>query len=169
MNISPAGWVIPVAGVTSAAIVATGIYIAASSDTPQGAPLLVQPAGTKEKDKDKVGNKTFQISGSIAGLYPDVVGKQLSLQLTNAANQRVTVISLTVTAADASNGCSGANLLFGPVGDRSARSKTFSPNVAIDGRGTEPFSVDVTMASDAANSCSSSHFPLTYTGTAVQS
>ena len=103
---------------------------------------------------------------SVAGLYPSVTGRTLSLALANNDKFAIRVTSLTVSAANAPTGCSRTNVVFGTGASAAGGQQTFAPNLVVAGNGSTTYSVPVSMAAAAPNSCASSTFLLTYSGIA---
>lgn len=131
-----------------------------SAGGPSTAPNAGKPT---DNGNDK---KTFTITGSVAGLYPAVTGRTLTLALANNDKFDIRVTSLTVSAANAATGCNRTNVVFGSGTSAAGGQQTFTPNVVVPGNGSATYLVPVTMAATAPNSCSSSTFVLTYSGVA---
>lgn len=117
------------------------------------------------KPTDSPDKKTFTITGSVAGLYPAVTGRTLTLALANNDKFDIRVTSLTVVAANAAT-CDRTNVVFGSGTSAAGGQQTFTPNVVVPGNGSATYLVPVTMAATAPNSCASSTFVLTYSGVA---
>ncbi len=119
------------------------------------------PAGSKPGQQ----NGTFEIAGSVSGLYPGARA-DLPLKLENGSNVAIRVQSLTVTAGDARPGCGAASLAFGPT--YTPREVTLQTNIHIPARGEGFTTIPISLLPTAGDACQLATFPLTYSGTAVK-
>ncbi len=98
----------------------------------------------------------FVITGTTTSLLPGVPG-QLTLVLSNPAEEDLTVTFVRVTAQDAGPGCTKANLAVRP----------FVGTVALRKHSTATITLPITLSAYAPEACRLVVFPLSFSGKAV--
>jgi len=99
---------------------------------------------------------TFQISGSVDGLYPGAT-RTMALTLSNTPNAgRLVVTSVKVESVSVDKGGCHSDVVS---------SDGWSGKKSIPKNGTATISVDVSMDTDAPTDCQGATFTLEYTGT----
>ena len=101
--------------------------------------------------------KPLVVSRSVEGLLPGVPNV-LNISVTNSNKSAIAVRTVTVSATDASAGCSASVLSFTPR----------APGQVIAAEATALVPVSVVMAADAPDACQGSTFPLRYTVSATK-
>ena len=132
------------AGLTGAAVLALAAGAAYAKPAPKPPPIDPPPAFT------------FQISGSVDGLYPGVT-RMMVLTLSNRPNAGklvVTTVDVTSVSVD-KEGCSPALVV----------SDGWSGRKSIPKNGTATIAVPVRMRAEAPDACQGATFTLEYTGT----
>lgn len=105
---------------------------------------------------DTLSPSTFQISGSVEGLYPGA-SQPLNLTLANSNPSPIRVTSVSITVHNASQACLGSNLEF------SGFTETVVPP-----RSTAITTVLAHLKSSSAGNCQGMTWSLSYQGTAEQ-
>lgn len=141
----------------------------ASSDTGvAGAVFVAQKTPAKPTQQ----NGTFELKGSVAGLYPTVV-RTLPVKIENPNSQPIKVTDLKITAGDVRSGgvvrCSGNWLRLNNItDDAGANTVSITVSAPIPARGERFIYVAVELRNVASDGCQNATIPLTYTGKAVK-
>lgn len=123
-----------------------------------------QPGGGSKKPGGGAEPGTFEISGSVAGLYPGGT-RPLALKLENTSSQSMKVTDLSVAAA-ASNrvGCDASNIIEPSYRDAAGS----SDDIVVTAHGEKTVTLQMRMVADPAEACKSATWVLTYSGRAVK-
>jgi hypothetical protein len=153
----PAGWALARTEPASAA---------ASAGGPVSLGPVYRAASSSAAAKDPVDSHTFTMSGSVSGLVP---GRWVTLPVlvNNPNSQTIKVLTVSVTARDASAACPAAGNLAVAGYDSTAGGSTA---YLVPGHGSTvvPLPLQLVNTNKNQNACKRVSFGLSYAGTAMQ-